>query len=202
MMRPLYTKAREVITDELVFRTARGDLAARDELVSICLPRVWRTVHLSCGVTQDAEDMVQTAVMDALNRIGTYSGPDRFCAWLDTLTVNVVKMHFRKKKPWLLFGAEDGYKSVQSEPWIAPDRRYESKRLWNELLGHISRIKPKNRIAMVLALFYGYRASVIAEMVGCTPETAQKRSRRGFMELEKAVGADRAFSQAIKELAQ
>jgi RNA polymerase sigma-70 factor, ECF subfamily len=188
------------VDDDLVKRSASGDAAARDELVSLCLPRVYRTVYLTCGAAGDAEDLVQTAILQALEKLGDYRGPDRFCAWLDRLTVNVVRQHFRRFSLRFLTPASDVLENAPDLGTALPDRRVEVRRTFARLAIHLSKIKPKNREALVLSLLHGYTAQEIAEICGCTAEAAWKRCRRGYRDLDARLGRDPGLEGTMREL--
>src|SRR5437016_6720909 len=54
----------------------------------------------------DAEDLTQQAFLQLFRKIGTFRGESGFSTWLHRVTVNIVLMHLRRKKPTELL-AED-----------------------------------------------------------------------------------------------
>ena len=186
--------------DCLVQWTIQGDEQAKAELVSRFLPRVWRIAYLNVGMESDVEDLVQTAMMTALENISSYRGPAKFRFWLDRLTINVIRSHFRKLKFRRLF-----YTQVDPDEAFIPSslndhRGLEAKQLFKKLSGHLSKISAKNRIALVLSMIHGYQAKEIAEIVNCSTEAAWKRTKRGYDELMARISKDSELDQSLREL--
>ena len=149
---------------------------------------------------QDVEDLVQTAMMTALENLSSYRGPDKFKFWLDRLTINVVRSYFRKSKLRKIFFSE-----IDPEQAISPNhhgdaRRLETQQLFRKLTVHLSRIGAKNRMALVLSMVHGYQAKEIAEIVNCSTEAAWKRTKRGYDELMTRIARDTELDRNLKEL--
>lgn len=185
--------------DNLVALSATGDKAAQSEWVSRFMPRVWRVVYLNCSVPADVEDLVQTAMITALENLGAYQGPGKFRAWLDRLTLNVIRTHFRKNRFKRIFFTP--LESVAEPPSRHNTaQQVENQQLLNRLSGHLSKINSKNREALVLSMLLGYGAKDIAVITGCSVEAAWKRTRRGYDELSARVRRDAEFEGSIREL--
>lgn len=187
------------LTDETIARCVAGDPKARAELISASLPRIWRTVCLTCGGSSEVEDLVQTAMMRALDKLDSYHGPGRFFAWLDRVTVNEIRKYFGKWSLRLQFPATDMLEGLAAQSNTAPDRRLEGQQLFRRLGVHLLRIRSKNRVALALSLVDGYTAVEIAEIVGCSVEAAQKRVRRGQLELLARLAKDPQFEKELEE---
>ena len=185
--------------DKLVALSAAGDKAAQNEWVNRFMPRVWRMVYLNCSEPAEVEDLVQISMITALENLGAYQGPGKFRAWLDRLTLNVIRTHFRKNRFKRIF-----FTPLESAP--EPPSRHntaeqvENQQLLNRLSGHLRKINLKNREAVVLSMMLGYGAKEIAEITGCSVEAAWKRTRRGYDELMSRVRRDSAFEERLREL--
>ncbi len=192
--------SRVFIRDEIVTRSIAGDSAACDELVSACLPHIWRTVYLCCGKSPDVEDLTQTTIVRVLEKLPTYRGSGKFTAWLDQVTINVVRMHLRRRR----FVAELFAQKKLGEPvWtdeVSPDRRAEGRRLLERLAAHLSTVRPKSRMALVLSILHDHSVLEIATAVGCSEEAAKKRLQRGRKELVARLESDPFFADFLKEL--
>ena len=188
-----------VSDDSLTALAASGDREAQAEWVSRFMPRVWRIVYLNCSVPSETEDLVQTAVITALENLSTYQGPGKFRAWLDRLTINVIRTHFRKNRLRRLF-----FLPLESAP--EPPSRHntalqvENQQLMDRLSTHLAKIPLQNREALILSMVMGYGAKEIAEIAGCSVEAAWKRSRRGYQDLMSRVERDPDFRASIGEL--
>ena len=49
--------------------------------------------------TAEAEDLTQQAFLQLFRKIGTFRGESGFSTWLHRVTVNLVLMHLRRRKP-------------------------------------------------------------------------------------------------------
>ena len=185
--------------DRLVALAATGDKSAQAEWVSRFMPRVWRVVYLNCSVASEVEDLVQTAMITALENLSAYQGPGKFRAWLDRLTLNVIRTHFRKNRLKRLF-----FTPLESVPeFPSPYNtalQIENQQLLTRLSSHLSKMNQKNKEALVLSMMFGYGAKEIAEIAGCSVEAAWKRTRRGYDELMNRVRRDADFERSVREL--
>ena len=66
----------------LVKRAKRGDTAAFAELYGTIYKRLYQFALYTLGNTQDAEDVVSAAVMEAFENIGKLRKEDAFSAWM------------------------------------------------------------------------------------------------------------------------
>lgn len=188
------------IDESLLTRSKGGDRAAREELARVCLPRVWRTVYLSCNGGPDVEDLVQTAMIQTLNDIGQFRGTGDFFRWLDRVTLNVVRQHFRRRYLKALLPSSDTLESAADTRGIPEDRQLESARLLRRLAHHLDHLRPKQRAAVVLSIVQGYTVSEIALITGTNVETAKKRLSRGRQDLVARVQRDPYCRQILKEM--
>ena len=65
----------------LVKRAKRGDTAAFAELYGTIYKRLYQFALYTLGNTQDAEDVVSAAVMEAFENIGKLRKEDAFSVW-------------------------------------------------------------------------------------------------------------------------
>jgi len=191
---------KAVLTDDLVRRSVDGDRAAQDELAAACLTQVWRTVYLCSGGGPDVEDLVQTAVVRALTKLPSYRPEGKFPAWLDRVTINVVRQHYRRRKLWL--GIVDTLRRTPAPrpDSEATDRRAESRRVLARLAAHMAALRPKYRHAVALSIVRDYSVRDIAEACDCSVEAAKKRLARGRRDLIARLRRDPYCDQIAKEL--
>ena len=181
--------------EDLVAASLAGDGAARDALARWCLPRVRRAVLLSCGDVPEADDLVQGVMFNVIGKLHTYRGDAPFRVWLDRVTVNVIRGHFRRQS-WLKlklweYRTESG---VVGKPRpLRPDEVAESSEAIGLLAEHLARVKPSQRLPLVLNLVHGYTAREIASLLGIGHEAAKKRLLRGRRLLLRNLQRDPAF---------
>jgi RNA polymerase sigma-70 factor (ECF subfamily) len=184
----------------LVPRCVAGDRAARERLARWCLPRVRRTVMLSYGYGADTDDLTQIAVARIFSKLGTFRGEASFYAWVDRVTINTVRDHFRRRRyvlPWT-----DGVDRADERAATAaePDQELERYRLMERLSEHFAAIGAKRRIPLMLAVAHGYTVPEIAAMLDITRDAAKKRVQRGRRELIARLKKDPFCREALSEM--
>lgn len=201
------TKANEMATrpspledEQLLTRCRRGDRDAREQLARACLPRVRRTVHLVYGSGPDHEDLVQNSLVRIFASLESFRGEARLTTWLDRVTVNTVRQHFRRRPLVAIFPSLEGSARAAAPAVEGPESRVAGRLLGQRIETLLRAIKPKKRIALVLSISYGYTVSEIGELVGCTTETAKKRLQHGRRELLERIRRDPRLAQALEEI--
>ena len=177
-----------------------GDAAAREKLARWCLPKIRRTVLLAYGNGPDAEDLVQTAVVRVFDRLGSFRGDAGFYAWVDRITVNLMRDYFRSRKSRSVWEISMDAPPDTPSSHHGPDRAVERTQLLEHLSEHLSHIAVQRRLPVVLALAHGYTVPEIAKVLDISAEAAKKRLQRGRMELLTRLKGDLRFRGQMSEL--
>jgi RNA polymerase sigma-70 factor, ECF subfamily len=168
---PHASKASEG-TFERLYRQHRGD--------------VYRFVLRDVRNAADAEDITQTAFMNAFRALQHGDEPEKPRAWLLTIAQNVSRRRFRTKSSRPL------EVELDSELLAAPESEGPSGA---EIRQALQRLRPNQRAVLVLREIGGLSYSEIAETLGLSlsaVETLIFRSRRALRE-ELAAGEERAL---------
>ena len=183
----------------LIERSVAGDLYAREKLACFCIPHIRKSVFIITRDGRDVDDITQTVLLMVFSGLSGFSGRSRFTTWLDRITLNAVRQHFRYKqsRKWLLFS--DELARPQTPENEQPDKRLEEQYLLKRLSRIMQRISTDKRIALILNAAYGHNAREIAGIVGCSPETARKRLQHGRKDLLKKVKKDSSLKTALKK---
>ena len=178
----------------LLHQSQGGDRAARATLARWCLPRVRRTVAVTCGGGPEGDDVVQNVMATVLTKLHTYRGDADFFVWVDRITVNEIRGMWRRqgliKRKLRLYAADPTL--GQRGPATAPDDDLLQQRLLQATAEHIRRLKEGHRVPVVLNLLHGYTTPEIAALLGLSLEAAKKRLQRGKKELEARLRRDPA----------
>ena len=164
----------------LVGASVAGDAKAQEALARWCLPRVRRTVLLTCGAGPDVDDLVQISMARIITKLHSFRGEASFFVWADRITVNVVRGHFRKQS-WLrarIFDYWTAQQLVEEAP-ERPDRCCERSRLLDLLAQELGKLKPDQRLPLVLHMLHGYTVPEISAMLEISFEATKKRLQRG-----------------------
>src|SRR5205814_624378 len=88
------------MTEAEAIRQAKdGDAAAFEYLYKAHCRHVNSVCLRMIRNPADAEDLTQQAFLQVFRKIATFRGESVFSTWLHRVTVNVVLMHLRQKKP-------------------------------------------------------------------------------------------------------
>lgn len=165
---------------DLVRRAQAGELAAFDELVRWCYPRVRRWALVRTGDADEAEDVTQDVVVGLRERVRQFEGLCRFATWLFRITANAAGARARREARRLkLLGR-----------WsAAPGEDEEQRRLaalHGEMVAGLVRallveLPERQRQVLDLADLQGFEAGEIAEMLEIDASTVRghlMRARR------------------------
>jgi RNA polymerase sigma-70 factor, ECF subfamily len=173
---------------EAIRRAKDGDATAFEYLYKANCRHVYSVCLRMIKNPAEAEDLTQQAFLQLFRKIGTFRGESGFSTWLHRVTVNIVLMHLRRKKPTeILFEDLDRPGSDDKGP-----REHGSSD--TSMIGAIERINLMRAIRKLpsgykrLFLLYdvlGYEHKEIARLLSCSTgcsksqlHKARKRLRR------------------------
>ena len=171
---------------EAVERAQQGDGVAFETLYGLHKRRVYSLCLRMVGNETGAEDLTQEAFLQVYRKIGTFRGQSEFSTWLHRVAVNVVLMHFRKKR--LLTVSLD--EPLDQEERDGPKKYFGTQD--NLLAGSIDRITLERalgelpagyRNVFVLLDIEGYKHNEAAVLMGCTIGNTKSQLHKARMKL-------------------
>lgn len=88
------------LTEADAIRQAKnGDAGAFEHLYNVHCRRVYSLCLRMIRNPVEAEDLTQQTFLQLFRKIGTFRGESGFSTWLHRVTVNVVLLHMRRRKP-------------------------------------------------------------------------------------------------------
>jgi RNA polymerase sigma-70 factor (ECF subfamily) len=167
----------------IVEAAQRGDLEAFEVLAAGAADRLFRIARLILRDTTGAEDAVQETLVRAWRELPRLRDPDRFDAWIHRLLVNacadVGRLRRRQAVEIRVIGLEP---SQPDETDATADR--------DRLERGFRRLKPDQRVAIVLHYYLGMSAVEIAEVLGAPVGTVKSRLHYATEALRAALEAD------------
>jgi uncharacterized protein len=153
-----------------------GDPAAFSVLVDRNRPRVEAVVARMVG--QEAEDLVQEALLRAYLGLSQLRDPARFGAWLCGIAVNLAKMRLRRR-------ARET--ALLVEP--ASDGALEERELLRVVRDAIDVLPPGQREAVLLHYVDGLSCDEIAALIGSSSGAVRARLHRARQQLREELAA-------------
>ena len=84
---------------EAITRAQCGDGAGFEYLYKLYSKRVYNVCLRMIRNPAEAEDLTQQTFLQVFRKIGTFRGESGFSTWLHRVTVNIVLMNLRRRKP-------------------------------------------------------------------------------------------------------
>lgn len=183
--------------DVRLARSARGDPAAADRLLKRVYPRVRQVVGAAVGDRQEAEELVQTCLLEIMEHLGGYRGTGSLESWAGQLSYRVSMRQLkrlRQRERTLIQVTEEVGVSPQN-----PEQELNRRRIWARLSDQLERIPRDRRITLVLRLVYGHGVAEVAEFTGVSINTTKDRLRTGFRELRAMFTKDPMLREIMPE---
>ena len=186
--------------EPLVERARRGDERAFRQLYEKHRHTVARLVIRMAGPGADVEDLVQEVFLQVFRSIGSFRGEARFTTWLYRLTLNVVRMHFRRQRSRPRATEPLPVSLSDTRPSSVPDEAAERAERVRVLYRLLDRLSDKKRTVLVLHDFEGLPAERIAEIVGAPVLTVRTRLFYARKELYQALAEEPALAPIVEQL--
>ena len=181
--------ARAELSEMDAIRLAQqGDAAAFEQLYSLHSRRVYRLILRMVSSPTEAEDLTQDAFLQLFRNIQTFRGESSFSTWLHRLAVNIVLMHFRKRRrPETSLDEPAGADEEKSKPieFGKPDLR---------LSGLIDRINLERAVSQLpdgyKEMFFlhdveGFEHHEIAHILGCSVGNSKSQLHKARLRLRE-----------------
>jgi len=200
-MRRTFTEEpkRELTEPEAIRRAQDGDAAAFEYLFKAHRRRVYSLCLRMIKNPAEAEDLTQQAFLQLFRKIGTFRGESGFSTWLHRVTVNIVLMHLRRKKPTeILF--EDLYRPSTDDE--GPREHGSSD---TSMFGAIERLNLMRAIrnlpsgykqVFLLHDVIGYEHSEIAGLLGCSTGCSKSQLHKARKRLRCLLQGEQGRAEA------
>jgi RNA polymerase sigma-70 factor, ECF subfamily len=198
--------SEKIAEEKAVHLAQRGDASGFEQLYSKYSRYVYALCLRMTKNAAEAEDLTQNAFLQAFRKIHTFRGESRFSTWLHRLTVNIVLIHFRKKRHPQVSLDEMMEPKGESSPTLpelaAPDLNLNGTVDRLSLRWAIRQL-PQGSRKMLLLTLRGYGPSEVARLVGCSVGNSKSqlhKARRRLRELLPGYHAGRTHRQPGEEV--
>ncbi len=164
-----------------------GDQHAFERLVRSTSGRMLAVARRFARTEEDAQDVVQTAYLNAFRALDRFSGDARLSTWLHRIVVNTALMKIRSQKarpeetldPLLPDYLEDGHHVEQFTGWQTPAdvlaEQAETRALVRE---SVAELPPIYRAVLLLRDIEERSTQEVAEQLDLTPAAVKTRLHR------------------------
>ncbi len=142
-----------------------------DDMVAL-VPQLHTFARSLCRDGVRADDLVQEALMRAINNIERFKPGTNLKAWLFTIVRNEHYSQLRRRK----FEAHGVDTDLLPEPSVPPD--HDGKLELRDLNQALSSLSPGQRTALILVSVSGFSYEEAAEICGCAVGTIKSRVAR------------------------
>ena len=172
---------------ELVGALRAGEEWAFETLVRLYGRRLLAVALRLTRNLEDAQDVLQTAYLNAFRSLNHFEGNAQLCTWLHRIVVNtaLMKMRSRRRKPeesietLLPDYQEDGHHVEQFSDWTLPaDELLEQQQTRATVRTCIERLPEKYRTVLVLRDLNELSTQEVADILTMTPTAVKVRLHR------------------------
>jgi RNA polymerase sigma factor (sigma-70 family) len=173
----------------LVARAKSGETAAYEQLVRCYQRLAFRVAYVITGDADEAEDVAQTAFVNAYLALPRFRPGAPFRPWLLRIVANEARNRglaaARRRRFVLALGADEAARTADP-----PDTAVVAaeERAW--LLAHLDRLREEDRTILTLRYILELPEAEIAAALGCRRGTVKSRLHRALGRLRTQVLAE------------
>jgi RNA polymerase sigma-70 factor, ECF subfamily len=178
----------------LVTAAAAGDRLAMEELLIRAQETAYRFSLLVCGHPEDAEDVMQEALLKTYQWVKRIEHPEAFRTWLFQTVRNACLMKHRRHKGEpahfvsLDAAAQDGGAAMTvdvADPAPAADQRLIDAWMDRRLYRALSKLPPAYRMIVVMREIEGLSTREVAAVTGHSEANVKTRLHRAHVMLRR-----------------
>ena len=182
---------------DLVRRAATGDRDAMEALLMRAQEVAYRFSVTVCGHADDAEDVMQEALIKTYRYAGRIREPEAFRPWLYRTVRNacLMRRRLRVDEPRTfaslddLMPTPDGVRSLEiQDPGKDPEAVVVNRRLRRRLAEALQSLPPPHRIVVFLREMEGLSTREVAKVLGISEANVKTRLHRARLFLQQRLG--------------
>lgn len=186
---PKASTTSELSENEAVRLAQAGDSDGFERLYQLHSRRVYRLCLHMVKNPAEAEDLTQSAFLQAFRKIQTFRADSRFSTWIHRLTVNIVLMHFRKSKRREL-SLDETLQSNDESPrhsveFGGPDLNLNGVIDRVDLEKVIDQLPTGYKKMLILHDVEGYQHNEISRILGCSVGNSKSQLHKACQRLRQ-----------------
>ncbi|HLN31487.1 MAG TPA: sigma-70 family RNA polymerase sigma factor [Gemmataceae bacterium] len=178
----------------LIAECLQGRTAAFGELVRRYQDRLYNTVYRLVDNSEDAQDVIQDAFLNAYQSLNSFKGDSQFFTWLYRIAVNTA-ISFKRKRRVVLAIRSNRPGTGDSEPldsseFSRPEHALEKAEQERRIQGALQRLSVEHRTVLILKDMEGQKYETMAEVLQVPIGTVRSRLHRARLELRELLQQD------------
>ena len=170
-----------------------GDAEAFETLLRPHRNRLLRVSQRILRNREDAEDAVQTALLNAWRNINTFEGRSRFATWITRIVMNSAFMQLRAKRCKKELSLDE---MVEADSTLTfhvidarpnPEREFSSKEALRLIESALRRLEPHYSEVFEMSVVHGLVGKEVAQILNLTVPTVKSRLFRARNILSRSV---------------
>jgi RNA polymerase sigma-70 factor (ECF subfamily) len=179
--------------DELIASARRGDRGALNRLLADARPRLLAVALRIVRDRDEAEDVVQEALLKVCRSLARFEGRSSFSTWLHRITVNAALDRLRRgsaRRDRVAAGVQGQTDEERPQAPLdmvdeqTPERLVSRRETGAFVRGALERLQPIHREVLVLREFDGESYRDLARLVRCPVGTVMSRLHHARHKLE------------------
>lgn len=190
---------------EIVKQAVAGNKQALRKLAERLLPQVRTTIHYLALGDSDADDLVQLAMIEILQGLGSYRAESRLETWAIKITVRTAMHHLKNRRSRLkklMLNISLLRVDEESQEGSNPEQLSQQIQLRRQLKKLLNKLPVEQRTVIVLKLVHGYSLSEIANATESPVNTVRERLRVGRQKFRKHLAQDPTLNEWIQRRTQ
>ncbi|MBE7439014.1 MAG: RNA polymerase sigma factor [Spirochaetales bacterium] len=163
-----------VAEKELLSRVREGDGAAYYELVADYRQRLYRKACSMLQSPDDAEDILQEALLTAYRAIHKFRGDSSFYTWIYRIVVNKCRDHYRSQNTRKV-DTVDPSVAIITDDRISQEKNLELSEDASYLIGKINGLEKKYREILIMRYYDDLSYQEIAAVLRINQGTVKSR---------------------------
>jgi len=188
------------LTEAEAIRQAKDGVAAAFEyLYKAHCRRVYSLCLRMIKNPAEAEDLTQQAFLQLFRKISTFRGESDFSTWLHRVTVNIVLMHLRRKKPTEILA--EAFERCTSNGESSSEHGSSDTSMFGaierlNLMRAIRKLPSGYKQVFLLHDVIGYEHSEIAGLLGCSTGCSKSQLHKARKRLRCLLQGEQGRAEA------
>lgn len=175
--------------EELVARSAAGDVDSFNQLVVRWERPIYSLAYRVLGREEDARDVSQETFLRAFRAVKGFKGQAKFSSWLYRIALNLCRDWLRRERRAAAFHPVDERAGFDFDAFDTGEESVEDFVVRRDLSRVIARamaaLPPEQRTAIVLKEYHGLTFQEIADLQECPLSTVKTRLYQGLTVLRR-----------------